>query len=101
MYHDDDTLFDTSEQIELLRMIAIRCTAPHRRIDIAAAAARTLQDRSGVVRQLQLDRLIPIAIADAGAEWTCAERARLICGMSTPGCDTDHRNPPTVRLIDS
>ena len=96
MYPDDDLLFDTDVQIELLRMIATRCTPRQRPTDIAAAAARTLQARSGAARQLQLDRLIPLALADAGAEWTRAERSRLVYGIGTPN-DDGLRTPPTFR----
>jgi hypothetical protein len=96
MYPDDDSLFDTDAQIELLRMIAIRCTPRQRPIDIAATAARTLQVDSGAARQLQLDRIIPLAIADAGAEWTRAERYRLIHGMGTPG-DDGSRTAPAIQ----
>lgn len=96
MYPDDHTLFDAAEQIELLRMIAIRCTPRQRPTDIAATAARTLQARNGATRQLQLDRLIPLALADAGAEWTRTERARLVHGIGTPS-DNGLRTPPTIR----
>lgn len=70
-YPDDDRLFDTEGQENVLRLVAARSSTA------GAAAATALRSTSAAARQLRLDRLLPAALGDESAKWTSAERQML------------------------
>jgi hypothetical protein len=73
--YDENGIYDTELQERALRLIIARCPGQ------AAAAADAMRSRSDAGRQARLDRIVPIALRDAGA-WDDADREVLARAMS-------------------